>query len=152
MLADQLQAHLQQQQEEARALHHSLEEQQGVVSRLQIQLEQSRSEAAALQSQLALSHDKEEEAHQRAQLQEVLGEQLLSQLQEATQQRDEYERIAHELKSALADSQVHAWQSHQGFWLHQSTVTNPNSTQQLQAHSHAVRLYHACSLCTVKAA
>ena len=107
VLADQLQAQLQQQQEEARALHHSLEEQQSVASRLRIQLEQSRSETAALQSQLAVSHDKEEEAHQRAQLQEVLGEQLLSQLQEVTQQRDEYERTAHELKSALADSQVH---------------------------------------------
>jgi chromosome segregation ATPase len=103
VLADQLQGQLQQQQEVKERLEQSVREQQGVATTLQIQLEQSRNEAEELQSQLALSHGREEEARQRGQLQDVLGEQLLSQLQDVTRQRDEHERTAHELRSALAD-------------------------------------------------
>jgi len=103
VLADQLQGQLQQQLEAKERLEQSLKEQQGVATTLQIQLEQSCSEAEELRSQLAVSHGREEEAQQRAQLQDVLGEQLQSQLQEVTQQRDEHERTAHELRSALAD-------------------------------------------------
>ncbi|DBB07100.1 TPA: hypothetical protein ACH3X1_016695 [Trebouxia sp. C0004] len=103
VLADQLQGQLQQQQEAGERLQQSLREQQDVATTLQIRLEQRRDEAEELRSQLAVSHGREEEAQQRAQLQDVLGEQLLSQLQEVTQLRDEHERAAHELRSALAD-------------------------------------------------
>lgn len=102
-LADQLQGQLQQQQEVKERLEQSLREQQGVATTLQIQLDQRCDEAEELQSQLAVSQGKQEEARQRAQLQDVLGEQLLSQLREVTEQRDEHERTAHELRSALAD-------------------------------------------------
>ena len=103
VLADQLQGQLQQQQEAKERLEQSLREQQGVAMTLQIQLEQSRGEAEELRSQLAVSHGREEEAQQCAQLRAVLGKQVLSQLQEVTQQRDEHEKIAHELRLALAD-------------------------------------------------
>ena len=103
VLADQLQGQLQQQQESKERLEQSLREQHNVATTLQIQLEQSRNEAEELRSQPAVSHGREEEARQHAQLQDVLGEQLLSQLQEVTQQRGEHERIAHELRLALAD-------------------------------------------------
>lgn len=103
VLADQLQGQLQQQQESKERLEQSLREQQDVAATLKIQLDQSRNEAEELRSQIAVSHGREEEARQRVQLQDVLGEQLLSQLQEVTQQRDEHKSIAHELRSALAD-------------------------------------------------
>lgn len=103
VLADQLQGQLQQQQEVKERLEQSLRERQGVATTLQIQLEQSCNEAEELRSHLAVSHGREEEARQRAQLQDVLSEQLLSQLQEVTRQRDEHERTAHELRTALAD-------------------------------------------------
>ena len=103
VIADQLLGQLQQQQEVKERLEQSLREQQGVATTLQIQLEQSQGKAEELQNQLTISHGGEEEARQRAQLQDVLGEQLLGQLQEVTQQRDEHERTAHELRSALAD-------------------------------------------------
>ena len=83
-----------------------MQEHEGVVSSLQHQLEHSHSEAEELKRQLAASHSKCENAHQRAQLQEILAEQLLSQLQEATRQRGEYATLASEMNSACANADI----------------------------------------------
>lgn len=102
ILADQLQAQLQQQQREVTdSLQCEMKAQQDMVGTLQEELDSSHSEGEELRLQLAASQSTGEEMRQRTQLQEVLADQLLSQLQDVTRQRDEYEKLVHELRSAI---------------------------------------------------
>ena len=100
-LQDQLSQQLQQERTSAETLRHKLGEQQQMNKNLQHQLEQSQLGAQKQQHQLAMAQLEADEAHQRAQLQDLMTEQLQSQLQEVTEQRDWYRQQSEQLNEQL---------------------------------------------------
>lgn len=102
---EQLSTQLQQERDASEDLQHSLEQQQQANQKLQHQLEASYVEAEELRCQLDMVHQEVEEAHERAQLQELLTEQLQTQLQEVTQQKDEYAQLSQQHESAIQSSE-----------------------------------------------
>ena len=101
---NQLLSQLQQERHSAAALQQSLEGHQREKSDLRRHLAESYGEAEELRKQLQAVQCELEEAHQRAELQEVLSQQLTNQLQEVTQHRDECKRLSEKLKSELVKS------------------------------------------------
>lgn len=101
VVQDQLSQQLQQERTTAETLRHRLKEQQQMGVDLQHQLEQSHLEAQRQERQLRMVQLEVDKACQRAQLQDLLTEQLRSQLQEVTDQRDCYRQQDHQLDQQL---------------------------------------------------
>ena len=101
VVQDQLSQQLQQERTTAETLRHRLKEQQQMSVDLQHQLEQSHLESQRKERQLEMVQLEVDEARQRAQLQDLLTEQLHSQLQEVTDQRDCYRQQDHQLDQQL---------------------------------------------------
>lgn len=92
VLQDQLSQQLQQESAEVQNLQRRLNEQQQATTILQHQLEKSHTESEQLQRLLEIQQVEMEESHQRAQLHDLLTQQLHSQLQEVIEQRDAYKQ------------------------------------------------------------
>ena len=99
LLTEQLQGQLLQQQQLTQNLQDDLTAAQEAAERLHGQLQCSHDEAEELRSQLDLSQKRLGEADERDELQHVLAEQLQSQLQQVTKQRDDYAQL-HEKSEA----------------------------------------------------